>query len=287
MILVDPRSGSGELFGLFQPFDVQVFMASEDTPFSAFSMMDSEKPIVQLPFGDFCFWGNGPEGTTLIGIERKALSDFIQSMRTKRLSGHQLPGLLKLYGSVSIVLEGVWRVGNSGCIETRQWDRQRKKYEWSTLYLGNNPILFEEMDHHLATLQNKRHVVVAYTGDSKQTVAWIVSRYHWWNKKLWDQHRSDEAIYTDYTPINGAGKKVSFHFRTVPDVEKMVAQIGVDHMAMDLAKAFPTMEKLVQASVEDIAKVAVGQRGKKGARTVMFGEARAQKIYNRLRGIVV
>lgn len=284
MILIDPRSGSGELAYLFAPFDVEALLASSEAPFHAFAVTDSDD--VQLPFGDFCFWGNGADGLTLVGIERKTINDFVSSMRSKRLAGHQLGGLLRTYGVVYIVIEGIWRAGDGGAIETY------RRTGWEALYVGRNPVMYREVDHHVATLQHKRGIVFVKTENEKQTVAWIVSRWHWWNDKSWSQHKSDEAIYAEYNPATNGGR-LSFTQRTVPDAEKMIAQIpGIDAMAYSVAKAFknaegtPSMEKLMEASAEEIAAVKVEQRTKHGTRLVRLGEERARRIYLSLRGVM-
>ena len=95
MILLDDRTGSGELLPLFRPYDAPVELA-------------------RLDFGDACWLGNGATGPELVGVERKTIHDLVSSMRSKRLSGYQLPGLLRTYDWVYLLVEGVWRCGGRG-----------------------------------------------------------------------------------------------------------------------------------------------------------------------------
>lgn len=268
MILVDPRRGSGELVtgGFFKPYDVPV-------------------TLTQLEFGDFAFYGNGPDNeAVMVGFERKVLSDMVTSMRDGRLSGHQLPGLFNgTYAVVHIVVEGVWRCGRGGLIETRfgkEWGAYGRNKR------GGKPVLFRELDGYLATLQYKRGVVVAYTGYPDQTAAYVVSRYKWWNEKVWEQHRSDEQIYAPFVTTVGARRAGFGGGRTVPVVEKMIAQlVGVDAAAYSIARQYPTMESLMEASIPQLAATPIDQHGKGGKRVVRLGAKKAESVWLQLRSV--
>src|SRR3989304_2010126 len=86
MVLVDDRVGSAGLADLLK-----------------------DAILTTLEYGDCAFSGNGPNGIIKIGVERKAISDLIQSINSGRLSGHQLPGLLETYDRVYLLVEGQWR----------------------------------------------------------------------------------------------------------------------------------------------------------------------------------
>ena len=226
---------------------------------------------VHLEFGDFAFCGNGPDGDVLmVGFERKVLTDMVTSMRDGRLSGHQLPGLFNgSYAVVHIIVEGVWRCGKTGLIETR-FGKEWGAYGSRTRH--GKPVMFRELDGYLATMQYKRGVVVAYTGYPDQTAAYVVSRYKWWNEKVWEQHRSDEQIYAPFSSTVGARRSGFGGQRTVPVVEKMIAQLnGVDAAAYSIAREYRTVEQLMGASVHQLAATAIDQHGKGGKRGVQPG----------------
>ena len=269
MILIDSRIGSKELIPLFAPYDVPV---REST----------------LEFGDFSHLGNGPEGLIWIGYERKVLTDMIESMRLNRLGGYQFPGCFETYQVTHLVVEGIWRIGRTGIVEIP------RSGEWKPQYIGNQTILGSELDHFIATHVYKRGIVIERTANRDQTVELIVSRYKWWNDKTWDQHRSDDVIYTVYKPVegSGSGRRASFTRRTVPLLEKLLAQFdGVDAVAYSVAKCLLDLfgdqwwDGLRMLTADDLASIPVEQNSKKGRRMVKLGPAKAKRIWEQLREI--
>ena len=232
MIIIDPRTGSGELEPLFKPYGVDVL---KDT----------------LTFGDFSFCGNGPNGTVGIGIERKRMNDLVASMRDKRLSGYQLPGLLKTYDYVSLVVEGIYRISKNGSIEVYV------RGTWRNMLAGARTVTYREIDHYLSSLTHLCGVTVLYTSTPAHTVEQIVSRYRWWNDKEWSKHSSFDQIYTHVPDPIGRSRLMQ---RTVSLVDKVAAQLyGVDKKAFELGKKFKTVKQLANASVVELEKV-VGKK---------------------------
>ena len=258
MLLLDDRQGSGELLPLFKPYDVQVELA-------------------RLEFGDACWSGRGSTGPELIGVERKTIHDLVASMRSKRLSGHQLPGLMRTYDWVYLLVEGIWKCGQKGDVQVLA------RGGWVALAVGSKPILYREVDHYLSTLACVCGVQVERTSDERQTVAWLVSRYKWWVDKEWGQHRSHVEVYAPYEAGSGS-RRGSFLNRTPSLAEKVAAQIpGLDRGALQVAKRFRTVERLVGASVGEWAAVELEQQGKQGKRVVKLGRKRAERIHEDLR----
>ena len=236
MILVDDRRGSGELVRLFRPFDVDV----EST---------------RLSSGDFCFAGNGPHGDVLVGIERKRIGDFVDSMRSSRLAGHQLVEMCKEYQSIYIVVEGLMRPGPHGEIEVHTGRM------WTPLYVGHKSVLYREVFAHLTSLEQMAGVIVRRTGTPEETVHQVVALYKWWQKEYKD-HRSHDQIYAPPP----TGKRVGFISREEvirrkygPETVlcwKMLAQApGIDQKADKIAIKFRTVRRMAQASVSDWMKI--------------------------------
>lgn len=273
MITLDPRKGSGELLRYFKPFGVHVELADP-----------------QLQFGDAEFWGMGPDDEPIhIGVERKVLGDFIQSMRDRRLAGHQLKGLLESYDYVYLIVEGIWRVGENG--EVQVWRRVSRKTKWLPLYGGRRggkqSVTYKEMDGHLSSLSHCAGLDYIRTPNETDTAAFIASRYNWWQKEF-DEHRSHLDIYADYNPVVGrfgGGHRGRILRRTVSHVEKMLSQLpGVDRAAFDLAEYFGRdMQKVMKAGVEEIAEIRI-RTGPKGKRLVKLGSKKAERIHKALRG---
>lgn len=264
MLLLDPRVGSGELLPYFKPYDIEVSVQSLDS-------------------ADLAWWGNGHDGPVLIGAERKIITDLIASMRSNRLSGHQLTGLLETYAFNYLIVEGVWRCGPEGTIQVKMWHdkgfcdicntaHEKRKYEWGPLRVGSRPVLFREVDHYLATLEHRVGFTIKYTTDEEQTAAYVVSRYRWWNDKDWYQHDSFEAVYAPYEP-RIQGRRGSFTRRIAGPVEVVAAQFpGVDKKAYEFGKLFKNVHEMVNADAKGIEKVeGIGKKG-------------ANRIYDWLRG---
>ncbi len=155
---------------------------------------------IELPFGDAAFTGNGPEGETEVGFERKKLRDLVNSMKDRRLSGHQLRGMWTAYTFVYLVAEGVWREGSGGEIEEWGWDPCAKKQGWVPVYsdggIGDRrAVSYEQLDHYLSTLELKGGVIVKRTKDERETARFYASRWKWFNGKRWDQHHSEDQLY--------------------------------------------------------------------------------------------
>ena len=69
---------------------------------------------------DYAFQGNGPDGPILIGIERKTLTDLVDSIYSGRLAGIQVPKMQETYSVRVLVVEGEWRADKEGRI-VRPW----------------------------------------------------------------------------------------------------------------------------------------------------------------------
>lgn len=256
-LLLDPRSGSGELLPYFKSYDIEV-------------------SVTQLDFADIAMFGDGPDGLVAVGVERKVIGDLVNSMRSDRLTGHQLPGLMENYQFVFLVVEGVFKAGKSGALEVL-------RQNWRPLMVGSKPILYREVSNFLLTLMLKCGVMVVRTNNAEETVAWAVGLYKWFEKG-WHQHVSHEAIYTPFNESGVGSRRGNWRKRTVPKLEKMVAQLdGVDRAAFGIAQRFRNMEGLVGATVEEIAEVRIERNEKGGKRLVRLGDKRGQSVFEQLR----
>ena len=166
VILVDRRIGSNDLLAPLKAagFDAQ---------------------LVELAFGDIAFEGKGPNGTTLnIGVELKVLGDLVNSLRTGRLAGHQLPGLLKTYDFSWLLVEGEWRVDPRGYVIT---GRTKKSH---------SHMMASELDKQLLTLELCGGLHVTHTHTRADTVRFLGNLYHWWTDRALTDHTSHLALHT-------------------------------------------------------------------------------------------
>ena len=155
---------------------------------------------------DFEFAASGPDGIMPVGGEYKTMSDFLTSVTDGRLCGTQLPRMLRTYSRVYLLIEGETRTSDTGILETRQWDREGKKYVWKAARgRKGEGWTAQEFYGRIASIEEFGGVRVCRTGtsyppkDIVQSARWIVALYHYWQKeytehssyRAWD--RSSEA----------------------------------------------------------------------------------------------
>ena len=219
MILVDDRIGSVELVPL----------------------LSIPNNVCRLEFGDFAWSGHGPEGQVSIGVERKRISDFLSSMTTGRLSGHQLIGLSANFDFVYLIVEGVWRPERGTGILQIPCGKG-----WQAAQQGSRRFMVRDIYNFINTLQIICGVHVVTTYNDLETVKWLESCYSWWQKK-WEAHKSHLQF------------RDSDHAHLVrPSLVARIANqfpgIGLDR-ARHLAEKFKSPIELVLATKEELEKV--------------------------------
>lgn len=208
-IYIDKRVGSNELYAPLQQRGVPVEMTT-------------------LEFGDCCFIGNGAESHVVVGIERKRITDLLQSLTSGRLSGHQLPGLNESYQHRWLLIEGQYRESKDGLIEIP------RKGDWELVRLH-----FAALENYLLTLTLRGGLHVQHTYNIRESAAWLHALWAWWTKKEWREHRSHLALHD-------AADYAMFSRPTL--VHRMAAQLpGIDEKAKDVALKFKTVTEMVAA----------------------------------------
>jgi hypothetical protein len=164
--------------------------------------------VTELEFGDCMFEGNGPDGTVVVGCERKKLGDFIQSMKDRRLSGHQLRGMSTSYDFIYLFIEGIWRPGRHGEIE------ELRGRDWAPFYSrgdefgqgnGRSAISYRQVIAYRTSIETIGNIVVERTMSSFETAANYSAIYHWWQKP-WADHKSYDQVHcTNNLPAKGHG----------------------------------------------------------------------------------
>lgn len=195
MIYVDRRTGSIELKEPLEKLGVQVYV---DT----------------LEYGDVFFAGEGPNGVESIAIERKCLGDLIQSMRSGRLSGHQLPGLMTTYDRVYLMVEGEWQPDKDGFIEEFKYGR------WRPYKLGQSQITYLEPASYLNTLEMVAGVRVQRTLDINESAHYIRALWRSWQKG-WGEHKALSALHMKNVLPSGA----AVHWEQPSLLRRVAAQL--------------------------------------------------------------
>lgn len=143
----------------------------------------------QLDSGDVCFVGNGPGGSQLCGIELKKLPDFLSSVHSGRLFGHQLPLMTAAYDRCYLVLQGIWRVNtDTGAVETfaGRWVPARGE--------GNKVVLGSELWGLLLNALTMFGCATFYTANDRETARLVEALYRWWAKP-WTAHHAHEMLH--------------------------------------------------------------------------------------------
>jgi ERCC4-type nuclease len=174
MILVDRRIGSADLVNYLPKS-----LASLDT----------------LDYGDAAFIGYGKDGVPVrIGIEIKTIGDACASIRSGRFAGHQLPGLLSNYDRSYLILEGEFRLGPEGTMQTRS------RGSWHKAQWGYDAWMYREIDSWMNTITNVTGIIIKRTLSRRESAAVIHNLYRWWTEKGYDKHRSHVGFDTSGSP---------------------------------------------------------------------------------------
>jgi len=158
--------------------------------------------LTRLESADIAFIGKGPKGASIdIGIELKRLdsgsTDLIQSLRSGRLAGHQLPKMVGPSGAFDygwLLVEGVWRHADDGQVVVYKGPRNG----WQPI---NGRMSASELEKQILTLELCGGLHVRYTNTRLDTVRFIGALYHWFTDKSFDRHTSHLKAYEAPTLI--------------------------------------------------------------------------------------
>ena len=254
MIRVDDRVGSIELLPKLREYGVKAVKE-------------------RLQYGDFSWTGNGPKGTSSIAVERKRIHDLIDSIVSKRLSGHQLPGMAAEYDYVYLLVEGLWRPGSSGELETRNG-------QWSAEH--SSGLSYRSVNSFLNTLEVKAGVIVRRTWADVETAEVIVDLYRWWQEP-WDKHQSHSMVYAPAE--GGQGRRFTLNPRRITQLEKVAMQFPtLDSRAQFVATRFKSVVEFVSATESELAEVKCRVGRGKQAKWQRLGTAAAKKIKEAMEG---
>jgi len=233
MIYVDNRIGSKELYPLFPPGVAE---------------------LTRMHFGDFMIVGHHADGDILVGIERKRIGDFINSMCSGRLSGKQLIGLLNSYHYIYLVIEGEFRAHpKNGVLQVRA-----KSGYWYDYKAGARRFMARDIWAFMNTLQVVCGLHCYHCSTPTDTAYYLMALRHWWMKE-YGEHRGH------LQPNSGTTVQLSKHSL----VRRVAAQL--DGIGWGKAKAIDermdTVEGMVVAGEADY--MAVEGIGKKLAGSIV------------------
>jgi len=232
MIYIDNRTGSKELLPLFPPGNAE---------------------LTHLEYADFMFTGHSDIGNIVIGIERKTIGDFVNSMCSGRLSGHQLIGMLNCYHYLYLVIEGIFRANpRNGILEVYRYGG------WQEYTAGKRRFMARDIWLFMNTLQVICGVHCYHCPRETDTAHYIMALHHWWQKE-YREHKGHLQPHT--------GTTVELSRQSL--VRRVASQL--DGIGWGKAKAidqkFGTVEELVMADEEELMEI--GGIGKKLAHGII------------------
>lgn len=202
--------------------------------------------VKRLKYADVWFMGNGPEGPVPIGVERKRLNDLLQSMADGRLVGHQLLGMSTRYSVVYLLIEGMWRADpREGVIQVY------RKRKWVPVHHGKRMFMMRDLAAFLNTLSVLCGVRMWRSDTIQASGQWLLGLYRWWQKE-WTEHKSHLRFHDIPDPTRSGARLVRPSL--MQRILKEFPGVGWER-AKDLAKAFPTVGSLADATERDLLRV--------------------------------
>jgi hypothetical protein len=244
-LLVDRRAGSKELV-------------------APLKKMSLPAVLTDLEFGDIAFEGRGEKGyPVMVGIEFKKLSEFVQSIRTQRLQGHQLIGMRKSYDYAYLFIEGDISYNQTGQL-IQLSGRFCPKPQRMRGQMGISELLKRLFVLHLCGGLNPW-----LTRTRKDTLQSVMALYRTWTDQDLDEHKSHIGIYVPPSLI------------PVSSFRRVVAQLPGIGIRASLAVEKHFKQSLPLAFNADAAEWAdimiVDEHGK----TRRLGTATANRIVDR------
>lgn len=175
MILIDSRIGSKDLID---------YLPSNETT------------LLTLEYADAAFLGDGEGGKPIpVGIEIKTVPDALQCITNGRFAGHQLPGLLRDYKWIYLLIEGRYRKGKTGILEMPQGRG------WKPITLGSRAYRWRDFESWLTTMETMGGVHVRRSFNRAETAEMIQGLHDWWTRKEFSEHRAHLVPDTSKLPV--------------------------------------------------------------------------------------
>ena len=150
--------------------------------------MGHEVAETDLPFGDIAFVGKGEAGVPVdIGIEFKKLEEFVDSLKTQRLQGHQMLGMQDAFEFRYLLIEGELLYDKRGRLLKRIG-----KHEFAPMPGG---IGIYELMKRVHVLHLRGGLNPLWARNRRDTLMQLDVLYKVWTDKALDEHTSHLAIY--------------------------------------------------------------------------------------------
>lgn len=141
-----------------------------------------------LAYGDACFEGNGPQGSIMIGIERKRLHDMLNCIDDARYTGHQRIGMRQMYRVNILAIEGSWRPHSQSDLLMEGFPQSDGSLKWGYCRPAGRNTMYSKLRRYLFSV-TLAGIHVIYTRDIVQTAIDII-HWYWYFQKRWHDHTS-------------------------------------------------------------------------------------------------
>lgn len=137
-----------------------------------------------LEYGDFAFEGNGPQGSAMIGIERKTLHDMLNCIDDNRYN-EQRVGMRQMYQVSVLALEGHWRPHDPSGVLMEGFNGG---VSWTYCKYRSQRTMYYKLQRYLFSVQLSG-VVLVPSRDKWHTAFNVCELYHYFQKR-WQDHTS-------------------------------------------------------------------------------------------------
>lgn len=248
MLSVDNRAGSAPLIPMLRKLGLEI-------------------ESVILDSGDISFLGFAHGGAPVsVGIECKTLGDCLSCVTSGRLAGSQLPKMLQSYDHLYLLIQGEWRIGRNGELLERREGRGGGQY-WTEAGGGQRRWMWRDFEGWVNSIGILGGMRVHRVPTWDEGCQWVKCLYSWYQRK---EHSSVQVVY-------GSKELFADHALLVkPTLARRVAAqlpLIAEKRSADVARRFPTLEKMVNASEREWMDIDGVGRGI------------AKKIYSAIHGL--
>jgi ERCC4-type nuclease len=203
-----------------------------------------EVEMTILPYADVAFLGQGADGIPVnIGIEMKSIADAMACIVSGRFAGHQLPGLIKSYDHVWLLLEGEYRArAADGVLEQRLTGRGGGQY-WGECGGGQRRWMWRDFESWLTSMAIMGSLRVQHCRDWQEGAQWIKQLYSWFGKS---EHKSHMVMYSGPGILN-ADSALLVKPSLVRRLAAELPRIGIER-SVDVDKRFKSVNEMINAS---------------------------------------
>jgi len=212
----------------------------------------TEHELTRLESADFAFTGVGSEGIATIGVERKTVSDLLNSMVTGRLVAVQLPKMLSSYTRVYLLIEGFWQAEeNTGLLQVL-------RRGWVDIERGGRRFMAKDLHKFINTLDTLANVSIRSSRGRRDTGTILDALYEWWQKP-----------YEDHVGHLAMKREQDVVLARASVLRRVAAQLpGIGwKRSRDVAESFTSVGNMARATEEEW--LAIDGIGKETAKKVV------------------